>query len=108
MPKLQANKLRWIADLYLIEETVDDYDRPVVNRSKKRKLFYQDIGVTAQEKFLSMQAKTEIVRRIKIRLDRSITEKDFSVKIGETMYNIQRIYTDSDKREMELSLAYVD
>ena len=75
---------------------------------KKRDIFYQDIGITAQEKYLSQQAKTDVVRRIKIRLDKSITEKESGITIEGISYNIVRIYTNMDAREMELSLAYVD
>ena len=75
---------------------------------KKRDVFYQDIGITAQEKYLSQQAKTDVVRRIKIRLDKSITEKENGITIEGISYNIVRIYTNMDAREMELSLAYVD
>lgn len=108
MPKRQTNKLRWKAKLLDIVETVDDHDRPVTEYQENRDLWYQDIGVTAQEKYLSQQAKTEVIRRIKIRLDKSITEKLSAVRIDSVAYNITRIYTNVDDREMELSLAYVD
>ncbi|WP_265458722.1 phage head closure protein [Enterococcus sp. HY326] len=108
MPKRQTNKLRWKAKLLDISETVDAHDRPVTEYQEKRDLWYQDIGVTAQEKYLSQQAKTDVVRRIKIRLDNSITEKLSAVRINSVAYNITRIYTNVDDREMELSLAYVE
>ncbi|MBE6171053.1 phage minor structural protein [Enterococcus sp. AZ091] len=108
MPKRQTNKLRWKAELMDVIETVDDRDRPVAEFQLKRPLWYEDIGVTAQEKYLSKQAKTDVVRRIKVRWDKSITEKLSAVRIDSVTYNITRIYTDVDKREMELSLAYVD
>ncbi len=91
-----------------IEEALDLNDRPVTIYRTKRKLWYEDIGVTAQEKYLSQQAKTDVVRRIKVRLDKSITEKLCAVRIDSVAYNITRIYTNIDDREMELSLAYVD
>lgn len=108
MPKRQTNKLRWKAELLDIVETVDDRDRPVTGYQVKRYLQYEDIGVTAQEKYPSKQAKTDVVRRIRIRLDRSITEKFSAVRIDSVTYNITRIFTNVDDREMELSLAYVD
>ncbi|WP_394898634.1 phage head closure protein [Enterococcus gallinarum] len=108
MPKRQTNKLRWKAELMDVIETVDDRDRPITEFQKKRLLWYEDIGVTAQEKYLSQQAKTDVVRRIKVRWDKSITEKLSAIRIDSVTYNITRIYTDVDKREMELSLAYVD
>ena len=108
MPKRQTNKLRWKAELMDVIETVDDRDRPVAEFQFRRPLWYEDIGVTAQEKYLSKQAKTDVVRRIKVRWDKSITEKLSAVRIDSVTYNITRIYTDVDKREMELSLAYVD
>lgn len=106
--KKQTNNLRWKAELMDISSSLDEQDRPIIQRVKKRDIFYQDIGTTAQEKYLSMQAKTDVVRRIKIRWDNTITEKDNGIRISDIDYNITRIYTSSDKREMELSLSYVD
>lgn len=102
------NDLQWIAELQKIEELVDDNDRPVEVRTKVRDLYYIEIGITAEEKYLSQQAKTDVVRRIKCRWDKSITEKTNGVKIDGIAYNITRIYALPEKREMELSLAYVD
>ncbi|GFO52305.1 MULTISPECIES: phage head closure protein [Lactococcus] len=106
--KRQTNNLRWKADLLQLSWDVDEDDRPIKKMVKKRDIFYQDIGITAQEKYLSQQAKTDVVRRIKIRLDKSITEKESGITIEGISYNIVRIYTNMDAREMELSLAYVD
>lgn len=106
--KRQTNNLRWKADLLQLSWDVDEDDRPIKKMKKKRDIFYQDIGITAQEKYLSQQAKTDVVRRIKIRLDKSITEKESGITIEGISYNIVRIYTNMDAREMELSLAYVN
>ncbi|GAB7389545.1 phage head closure protein [Lactococcus garvieae] len=106
--KRQTNNLRWKAELLQLSWDVDEDDRPIKKMVKKRDIFYQDIGITAQEKYLSQQAKTDVVRRIKIRLDKSITEKESGITIEGISYNIVRIYTNMDAREMELSLAYVD
>lgn len=108
MPKLMQNKLKWKAELLDIEQDTDENDRPVTNYNFKRDIFYEELGVTAQEKYLSQQAKTDVVRRIKVRWDKSITEKLNALKIDSVTYNITRIYTNMDEREMELSLAYVD
>lgn len=102
------NDLQWIAELQMIEEIVDDNDRPVEVRTKVRDLYYIEIGITAEEKYLSQQAKTDVVRRIKCRWDKSITEKTNGVKIDGIAYNIARIYTLPKSREMELSLTYVN
>ena len=102
------NDLQWIAELQKIEEIVDDNDRPVEVRTKVRDLYYIEIGITAEEKYLSQQAKTDVVRRIKCRWDKSIAEKTNGVKIDGIAYNIARIYTLPKSREMELSLTYVD
>lgn len=107
MPRLMQNKIKWKADLMVIWETTDRNDRPEELRVKKRDLFYSEIGINAQEKYFSKQSKTSVVRRIKIRWDGSITEKFNAVRISGVDYNITRIYTNMDKREMELSLAYV-
>lgn len=102
------NDLQWIAELQKIEELVDDNDRPVEVRTKIRDLYYIEIGITAEEKYLSQQAKTDVVRRIKCRWDKSIAEKTNGVKIDGIAYNIARIYTLPKSREMELSLTYVN
>lgn len=102
------NQLKWIADLQEIVEGVDEDDRPTIIRQKVRDLYYMEIGITSQEKYLSKQAKTDVVRRIKCRYDKSINEKANGVRIEGIDYNITRIYTLPEKREMELSLAYVD
>ncbi|MDT2697493.1 phage head closure protein [Enterococcus gallinarum] len=102
------NDLQWIAELQKIEEIVDDNDRPVEVRTKVRDLYYIEIGITAEEKYLSQQAKTDVVRRIKCRWDKSIAEKTNGVKIDGIAYNIARIYTLPKSREMELSLTYVN
>ena len=106
--KKQTNNLRWQAELMVISSSLDEQDRPIISRIKKRDVFSQDIGITAQEKYLSLQAKTDVVRRIKIRWDNTITEKNNGVRIAEIDYNITRIFTNSDTREMELSLSYVN
>ena len=101
MPKRQTNRFRWKADLLNVKEETDSNDKVVTTYKLNRLLWYEDIGVTAQ-------AKTDVVRRIKVRLDKSITEKFSAVRIDSVTYKITRIYTNMDKREMELSLAYVD
>lgn len=102
------NDLQWIAELQLIEEYIDDSDKPYEKRTKIRDLYYMEIGITAEEKYLSQQAKTNVVRRIKCRWDKTINEKTNGLKIDGVEYNITRIYTLPTRREMELSLAYVD
>ncbi|WP_139008636.1 head-tail adaptor protein [Lactococcus lactis] len=107
--KKQINNSRWKAILMSISnDELDENDRPQIIRKKKRDIFYQDIGITAQEKYLSKQDKTEVVRRIKVRWDKTITEKDSGIQIDSIDYNIERIYTNVDTREMELSLSYVN
>ena len=108
MPKRQMNNLRWKAELTDVEETTDADDRSVTKYNFHRILYYEELGVTAQEKYLSQQAKTDVARRIKCRWDKSVTEKMNGVRIGGVDYNITRIYVLADKREMELSLAHVE
>ena len=102
------NDLQWIAELQEITDEVDENDRPVEVRKKVRDLYYIEIGITADEKYLSQQAKTDVARRIKCRWANSVSEKTNGVKIEGVEYNITRIYTLPKSREMELSLAYVD
>lgn len=108
MPKQRTNNLRWRAELFKLIDSVDEHDRPIQQRNKVRDIFYHEIGTTAQEKYLSVQSKTEVVKRIVIRLDRSITEKMNSIRIAKIDYAISRIYINEMEREMELSLSYVD
>lgn len=103
-----TNNLQWKAELLKLAETTDDNDRAVVAKEKIRTIFYADLGITAQEKYLSKQAKTDVVRRIKIRLDMSVQEKINGIRIADTDYKIERIFINTNKREMELSLNYVD
>lgn len=106
--KRMTNNLNWKAELLDIESAVDINDRPVTIYRTKRTIFYQDLGITAQEKYLSQQAKTDVVRRINVRWDKNITEKLNAIRIDSVSYSITRIYTNVETREMELSLAYVD
>lgn len=108
MAKRFTNNLKWKANLLSIQPGKDAKNRPIEIYKKVRVIFYADIGITAQEKYLSQQAKTEVVRRIKIRWDSKITEKDYAIEIAGIKYRLTRIYTDMGSREMELSLAYVD
>lgn len=107
MPKQMLNRMKRKAELLTITQDVDENDRPVTIYKRTRDIFYEELGVTSQEKYLSQQAKTDVVRRIKVRWDESITEKYNAVRIDSVTYNITRIYA-TDHRGMELSLAYVE
>jgi len=87
---------------------VDEYDRPKEVRTKVRDIYFVEIGITSEEKYLSQQAKTNVVRRIKCRWDNTISEKTNGLLIDGVEFNITRIYVLPEEREMELSLAYVD
>lgn len=102
------NALKWTAELQKITDILDENDRPKEIREKVRNLYYVEIGITADEKYLSKQAKTDVVRRIKCRWDKEISEKINGIKIDGVAYNITRIYVLPATREMELSLAYVE
>ncbi|MBC2196305.1 head-tail adaptor protein [Listeria booriae] len=108
MLKVKTNERKWKADLMTRTQTIDDDDRAVPDYIFKRVVYYKTLGVTAQEKSLSVQEKAEVVKRINIVIDSQLNTKDFGIRIGEQLYNIERIWTDDDKREMELSLSYVD
>lgn len=102
------NSLKWKAELQEITNGVDENDRPVEVRTRVRDLYFVEIGITAEEKYLSQQAKTNVVRRIKCRWDDTISEKTNGILIDGVEFNITRIYVLPEVREMELSLAYVD
>lgn len=102
------NSLKWKAELQKITDDADENDRPVEVRTRVRDLYFVEIGITAEEKYLSQQAKTNVVRRIKCRWDDTISEKTNGILIDGVEFNITRIYVLPEVREMELSLAYVD
>jgi hypothetical protein len=110
MPKQQTNNLRWNAELLKLGETVDpETDRVVMGYPKERDLKYNNIGVTAADKFTFKDAQ-EIMKKIETRLDRAVenNQKEYRVKIKERIYDIERIYVREDDHIMELSLSYAD
>jgi hypothetical protein len=110
MPKRQTNKFKWNAELLKLSETVDpETDRVVIGYSKVRDLKYNNIGVTAADKFTFKDAQ-EIMKKIETRLDRDVenNQKQYRVQIGERIYDIERIYVREEDRVMELSLSYAD
>ncbi|UUG68596.1 hypothetical protein YPHTV1_00034 [Halomonas phage YPHTV-1] len=110
MPKRQTNNLKWSADLMKIGETIDpETDRVVTGYVKVRNLKYDNIGVTAADKF-TFKDTQEIMKKIETRLDREVErdQDDYRVKIGERVYDIERVYVREQDRIMELSLSYAD
>lgn len=108
--KRQTNKLKWTAELLKLGEYVDpETDRVVMGYPKVRDIKYNNIGVTATDKFTTRETN-EIVKKIEVRLDRGIenNQKDYRIRIGERIYNIERIYVREDDRVMEVSLSYVN
>ncbi len=102
-----TNQLQWKAKLLKVTQRKDKNNRPQIETTLVRELFYADIGITTQEKVLSLQSKDEVVRRIKIRWDRKITEKDHRIRIDETNYRIVRIWPNAGARELAMSVADV-
>lgn len=110
MAQRQTNNLKWIADLLKLGETVDpDTDRVEMGYPLERKIRYNNIGVTATDKFMTKDAN-EVVKKIETRIDRNIenNQKEFRVQIGERIYDIERIYVREQDRVMEVSLSYAD
>lgn len=103
-----ANKRKWVAELLELHQSVDQNDRPVSTYQKKRIVYYSSIGIWSDEKYQSRQDKREVVKRISIVMDRTITETGNRIKILGMTYLITRIFIDEAKREMELSLAHVN
>lgn len=108
MAKRLSNKRKWKADLMKHISTTDDYDRPISSYIRLRTVYYSSLGITSNEKYLSSQDKREVVKRIEIRMDKSINEKGNRLKINSITYQITRIWIDEHDRRMELSLAHVD
>lgn len=105
--KTITNKLRYQAVLLHLVQTVDDNDRPISVWKPLRPIQYGVLGVTAQDKFLSMQAKKEVVYKIVVRYDKTLSEKTNRVQINSVPYVISRIYISLPVRTMEVSLSYV-
>ncbi|MBG9829992.1 hypothetical protein [Bacillus wiedmannii] len=110
MPKRQSNKLKWIGELLKLGETIDpETDRVVMGYPFERNMRYNNIGVTATDKFTTKDTN-EIVKKIEVRIDRDIenNQKDYRVKVGGRIYDIDRIYVREEERLMEVSLSYAN
>lgn len=110
MSKRQVNNLKWTCDLLRLGETVDpETDRVTMGYPFVRMLKYNNIGVTATDKFTTQEGN-EVIKKIETRLDRVIeaNQKEYRVKIGEIIYDIERIYVREQDRVMELSLSYAN
>lgn len=110
MARRQTNNLKWVADLLKLGETVDpDTDRVEMGYPFERKIKYNNIGVTATDKFMTKDAN-EVVKKIETRIDRNIenNQKDYRVQIAERIYDIERIYVREQDRLMEVSLSYAN
>lgn len=101
---------RYKGYLLILEEDVDEYDRPFSIWKKSKAIFFAELGITATDQMLAMQDKTNVTRKISIRYDRNLVNhrKEYKVLIDEIEYTIERIYTDMPNERMELSLAYVE
>jgi hypothetical protein len=110
MAKRQTNNLRWQASLLQLIETQDPKtDRVTKDYQEIRKIKYRSIGITAADKF-STRDTNEIMKKIEVRLDRSIEsdQKSFRVSILDVIYDIERLYVREEDRVMELSLTHVN
>lgn len=110
MPKRKTNKLKWMGELLKLGETIDpDTDRVVMGYPKVRNMKYNNIGVTATDKFTTKDTN-EIVKKIEVRIDREIenNQKDYRVKVGGRIYDIERVYVREEDRLMEVSLSYAN
>ena len=103
-----VNRLKWRADLLAYTNMTDEEDRTISQWLPQRMLAYEDVGITANDKFLSQQAKTDVVRKIRCRLDKTVSQKNNHVRIDDIDYLITRIYLDQETKMMELSLNYVN
>lgn len=110
MSKRQTNNLKWMADLLKLGETIDpETDRVVMGYPFERKIKYNNIGVTATDRFLTKDIN-EVVKKIETRIDRTVEEnqKEYRVRIKDKVYNIERVYVRENDRIMELSLSYAN
>ncbi|HDR3902784.1 TPA: head-tail adaptor protein [Bacillus cereus] len=108
--KRKTNKLKWMGELLQLGETIDpENDRVVMGYPLERTIRYNNIGVTATDKFTTKDTN-EIVKKIEVRMDRDIenNQKDYRVKVGGRIYDIERIYVREEDRLMEVSLSYAN
>lgn len=111
MAKRQTNNLKWIADLLKYGEHTDPKtDRPIKEYVKQRDIKYHNVGVTATDKSFAERETNEVVKKIEVRIDRSIedNQKYYRIKIRERVYKIERIYVKEEDRLMEVSLSYAN
>ncbi|MBJ8128912.1 head-tail adaptor protein [Bacillus cereus group sp. N3] len=110
MPKRKTNNLKWMGELLKLGETIDpETDRVVMGYPKVRNMKYNNIGVTATDKFTTKDTN-KIVKKIEVRIDREIenNQKDYRVKVSGRIYDIERIYVKEEDRLMEVSLSYAN
>ncbi|WCG32807.1 phage head closure protein [Enterococcus dispar] len=107
--KGRISDYRYKGELQKLDSYIDEYDRPVEGWVRVRDIFFSELGISANELFISAQEKSSVDRRIALRyepllmIDRSL----YHIKIGELSYQIERVYTDLPNERMELSLSYV-
>ena len=92
--------------------TKDKFNTKLSDKTEKeiRKFWFRYLGVTANEKYQSLQVDTEVSTRIAIRLFHNINDyllSDLYVIIKNKSYVISRIYHNHVKNETELSLVEV-
>lgn len=110
MPKRQTNKLKWNAELLKLGEVVNpETDRVEKGYPKVRDLKYNNLGITATDKF-TFKDTNEITKKIEVRIDREVenNQNDYRIRIGHRIYDIERIYVREEDRMMEVSLSYAD
>lgn len=111
MAKRQTNKLKWIADLHKLGEIINpDTDRVEMGYPHERIIRYDNIGVTSTDKIFAEREVNEVVKKVRVRIDREIedNQKEYRIKIREKYYNIERIYVQENRGVMEVSLSYAD
>ena len=90
----------------------DKFNTKLAEHEEKeiRKFWFRYLGVSANEKYQSLQVDTEVTTRIAIRLFTNINDYLLSklfVIINNKKYTIARIYHNHVKNETEISLVEV-
>lgn len=107
----QTNKLKWVGNLLRLHEYVDpETNRIEIEYLPIREIKYNNIGVTATDKTFAEREVNEVVKKIEVRIDRSIedNQKEYRILIRDRIYNIERIYVREENRVMEVSLSYAN
>ncbi|MBC2367830.1 hypothetical protein HBP99_04245 [Listeria booriae] len=105
MPKVQRNKRKYLGYVCDIVEKMNEEDIVEKVYENPKFFYYDEIGITSQEKYSAKQASVNVEMRINMAYQKLDPTKKVILILG-THYNIERVYRDGN--EMDVSLSHVD